>query len=96
LRIVRSDVFGFLDRPVAAPEFDVIFADPPYVKAWRDNDLPSPAELMEAILKSGLLAPGGFLVLEQGAKEDLPQVEGWELIRDKRYGAAQLRFFRLG
>jgi len=94
LKTVRSDVFGFLARPAAAPEFDIIFADPPYVKAWREKDLPTPSELMAAVLKSGLLEPDGIMVLEQGAKEDPPQIEGWEMIRDKRYGAAQLRFFR--
>jgi len=92
LRCVRSDVFGFLAKSAAVPEYDIIF---PYVKAWRESDLPSPSELLAGVRDSGLLSAEGVMVLEQGAKEDVPDIEGWELIRDKRYGGAQLRFFRL-
>jgi len=33
--------------------------------------------------------------LEQDADESLPEHEGWELLRDKRYGGSRLRSFRL-
>ncbi len=95
VRPIKADVFGFLAKKVAKPEFDIIFADPPYEKSGRNIILPSPSQLLSDIIDSGLLKSNGIMVLEQGAKERLPNYEGWELIRDKRYGGTQLRFFKL-
>ncbi len=94
VRCIKADVFSFLTKKVAKPEFDVIFADPPYEKARRDSVMPSPTELLDAVLASGLLDKNGIMVLEQGSREMLPDSDGWELIRDKRYGGTQLRFFK--
>ncbi len=94
VRCIRADVFSFLAKKVAKPEFDLIFADPPYEKARRDTIIPSPSELLTAVLGSGLLEKNGIMVLEQGSNEMLPDSDGWELIRDKRYGGTQLRFFK--
>jgi len=95
VRCIKAEVFSFLNNKVTKPEFDVVFADPPYEKAVRNTIIPSPTELLDAVLASGLLKKSGVMVLEQGSKEMLPDSEGWELIRDKRYGGTQLRFFRL-
>jgi len=94
LRCVRGDVFDFVQRCPSGTPFDIIFADPPYQKRGRNNRIPSPSQLLVDILKSDLLSGDGILVLEQGADEPLPDVSGWELVRDKRYGGARLRFFR--
>lgn len=92
---LRSDVFAFMRKGTAGGTYDIIFADPPYCKKGRRSDIPSPSQLLNAIIASGILAPDGLLVLEQGADEPLPEHSGWELTRDKRYGGTRLRVFRL-
>jgi len=92
---LRSDVFDFLSKGAGGRRFDLVFADPPYCKRGRPAQNPSPAELLSAILKSGILAEDALFVLEQGSDEPVPECDGWELVRDKRYGGSRLRHFRL-
>ena len=67
--------------------FDLIFADPPY--AHGDN-----ARVLEAAVRGALLAAGGFLVLEQGAGEEIvPQAGALRMMRERRYGAARICFY---
>ena len=93
-RCIRADVFSFLRKGLAAPGFDVIFADPPYQKGAREEAVAAADRLLTAVAASGLLAPDGIFALEQDAGEPEPESEAWELIRDKRYGGSRLRFFK--
>ena len=95
VRCIKAEVFSFLSKKVKKPKFDFVFADPPYEKTARNTLIPSPTELLDAVLSSELLKKSGIMVLEQGSKEMLPDSEGWELIKEKRYGGSQLRFFKL-
>lgn len=63
--------------------FDLIYADPPY-----DAGLYRP--LADAILASGLLAPGGTLVLECGTGRVPAVPAGWHCRQDRRYGSTTL------
>jgi 16S rRNA (guanine966-N2)-methyltransferase len=94
LRCVRADVLGFVGS--AADKFDVIFADPPYDKRRVRTGESIAERLLAAVLRRGLLAENGILILEQGADEPVPDAQGWQMIRDRRYGGSSLRFFVAG
>lgn len=88
-----ADVFSYLDRLAAPGSFDLIIADPPYAKAPGERDFG--AELLGCESLRRALAPGGIFVLEHlpDAEMNVPKV--FDCIRDKRYGATAVAFFRL-
>jgi 16S rRNA (guanine966-N2)-methyltransferase len=86
------DVFRYLDCFAPAGGFDLIIADPPYAKAPGERDFAS--ELLGSPTLLRALAAGGIFVLEHLPGVDLPTHKEWECIRDKRYGATAVAFFR--
>jgi 16S rRNA (guanine966-N2)-methyltransferase len=81
--VMDSDVPSYLRR---APEpYDVVLLDPPY-----DADVdPVLAQL------APWLAQGAVVVVERATRGTAPAVpEGWDLLRDRRYGEATLWYFR--
>lgn len=82
LRIVRSDVFRFIetDREV----YDYIFAGPPY-------PLPNIPELPAAIIDAGRLAEEGLLVVEHNPNHDFEAHPYFE--EERRYGKTIFSFF---
>ncbi len=99
-RVWGGDVAGFLRKAAGDTEFDVIFADPPYATQGRGDRRSAGKRrewsrlLLTTLGKGGVLAPGGLFVMEQRADEALCEHVGWELVKDRRYGEARLRFFR--
>lgn len=85
----RQDVFAALAG--LDHSFDLIFADPPYVKQADDTNYGQKLLLSPAF--PALLAPGGLFILEREAAKlpDVPQP--WKLTRERRYGNSQLLFF---
>ena len=81
--VVDADVPSYLKR---VPErHDVVLLDPPY-----DLDVdPVLAQL------GPWLAEGAVVVVERATRGPAPVVpEGWDLLRDRRYGEATLWYFR--
>jgi 16S rRNA (guanine966-N2)-methyltransferase len=80
LRVITGDATRFLsasgDDP---PVFDLIFADPPYGSAWAEKTL-------RLLAERPILRPSGLVILEQGAKDPMPSMKEWEILRDKKYG----------
>lgn len=64
--------------------FDIIFADPPY------------DDMQFGVVKrlGELLKPGGMLILSHPEKVELPEIEGLEVVEDRGYGGAWLRFWK--
>lgn len=93
-RCVGTDVFKFLEAWPKHPAdviFDLVLADPPYDRAgewrWLEKTLPA--------LEAGpILRPGGFLVFEQGAREQPVIRAGWALIWDRTYGGTRVFMYR--
>ena len=85
----QDDALSFLDKP-PSEEFDLIFADPPYVKS-RGNLDENP--LLEKVIP--VLAPNGLFVWEHYAGQQLQVAGRWELMRHKDYGETGLTFLRL-
>ncbi len=71
--------------PPARGQFDLIFLDPPYGKG-----LINPA--IESLRNGGWIAPRALIVIESGREEeyDLP---GFDLMDERVYGAAKIRFY---
>lgn len=69
LRLVRGDVFKYL-HAAQAPQFDFIFADPPYNHERF-------AEIPQLVLDSGLLKPGGLFVMEHSRAYDFSSLPGF-------------------
>jgi 16S rRNA (guanine966-N2)-methyltransferase len=82
-RVVEADVPAYLRR---APEpVDVALLDPPY-----DVDVDPVLELLDPWLTAGAV-----VVVERSARGQSPAVPArWEPLRDRRYGAAALWYFR--
>jgi 16S rRNA (guanine966-N2)-methyltransferase len=81
-RVEQCDAFAWLEqverRP--GPPFDIVFIDPPYGQALL-------GEAMARLERSGCLAPGAWVYLEDAADRGVPALPpGWELVRAKRAG----------
>jgi len=91
-RVFQADVFSYLDRQSIPGAFDLIFADPPYVKAEGDRDFD--IELLSSASLVRALAPNGIFMLEKMPEKELPPHPAWEITRAKKYGATEVVFFR--
>lgn len=76
-------------------EFNLIFADPPFVKQKGDRDWDG--VLLESLDLRRLLAPKGFFVLESFARtaQAPPPESPWRLAVERRYGDVMVRIFSL-
>jgi 16S rRNA (guanine966-N2)-methyltransferase len=85
-RIHRRDATDLGQKPAAdgAP-FDLAFLDPPYGRELGEKAL-------AGLAGGGWLAEAALVVLEVGAGEKAPEVEGFELIDERVYGAAKVLF----
>ncbi|MCE0523928.1 MAG: 16S rRNA (guanine(966)-N(2))-methyltransferase RsmD [Methylacidiphilales bacterium] len=85
----REEVLAYLGKPPAEP-FDLIFADPPYVKArgTLDDD-----PLLSLLIP--FLAQDGLFVWEHYAGQQLQNARLWEVIRNRTYGETGLTFLRV-
>ncbi len=84
LRLVRGDVFRFIDA--AAAPFQFVFADPPY-------DLPRFGEIPGLILNSKLLAPGSLFIIEHSKNHDFSQLP--HFIDHRVYGSVNFSIFKI-
>jgi 16S rRNA (guanine966-N2)-methyltransferase len=88
--IRQADVATYLaSRPSEQP-FDLIFADPPYLKERGALD----GDLLLARLPAFLEA-NGYFVWEHYAGRALEDAKNWEVVRHKTYGETGLTFLRL-
>lgn len=97
--VVHADVFSFLKRKIdAASSFDLIFADPPYARE-RKGERGSQSyghSVIELIDNSSLLAPGGYLFIEDETSEYLSELKNLKLISTRTSGRATLMQFQRG
>lgn len=84
LRLVRGDVFRFLERP--RESYDIIFADPPYTH-------PRFAEIPELILNSKAVKPGTLVILEHNGSHDFSAMP--EFVEHRVYGSVNFSFFKV-
>lgn len=82
LRIVRADVFKFLQQDTKM--YDYIFAGPPY-------PLRTIPELPQLIFDSGRLAPTGLLIVEHNPNHDFRAHSHYQ--EERNYGKTIFSFF---
>ncbi len=88
----QAEVAAFLagEAPPEGQKYDLIFADPPYVKerGLLDEDL-----LLGKLI--GCISATGFFVWEHYAYQRLENAGAWEVVRQRAYGETGLTFLRL-
>lgn len=88
-RVVRADVQTWLSRETG--RYDLIFADPPYVKSPGDRD--HLKELMAKPQLSALLAEGGWFIVECSSSFRTPEADGWTLEDRREYGGSAILLY---
>lgn len=89
-RVHRRDATDLGVRPGGdGPAFDLAFLDPPYGKGLGEAALLRLAE-------GGWLAPRALVVFERGADEAAFSVAGYEVLDERKYGAARAWFMQFG
>ena len=91
-QIVAADVMSWIDRSAPAAAFDLIIADPPYLKTDGGRDFGADLLAAPGLLRA--LAPGGIVVVEYMPNRPMPIGPEWECTRDRRYGATSVAFLR--
>jgi 16S rRNA (guanine966-N2)-methyltransferase len=84
-----EDALAFLRTP-PQKKFDLVFADPPYLKSRGALDGDPLLEWLPAFL-----ATDGLFVWEHYAGRELENSTRWEVIRHRNYGETGLSFIRL-
>jgi 16S rRNA (guanine(966)-N(2))-methyltransferase RsmD len=82
LKAVKSNSFVFLKHMVA--KFDLVFADPPY-------DLEGIESIPDLVFASGLLVPGGLMILEHSDRYKFEKHPCFE--QHRNYGSVNFSFF---
>jgi len=85
----QGDALAYLEKPPTEP-FDLIFADPPYIKSRGalDDD-----PLLALLIP--FLPLNGLFIWEHYAGQRLKNAGSWEVIRHRDYGETGLTFLRL-
>lgn len=85
-RTIKSDFRRAL-RMLRGEKFDLIFCDPPYKSGF--------AELaVKAVVKYGMLAENGVMVVEYGSENELIKVPGTCIIDNRTFGASAFEILR--
>jgi len=91
-RVRPQEVFEFLRRSPLTETFGIIFADPPYEKTKSGERFTE--KLLGNERLAQLLQPDGVFVLEKRSGERVPEMELWNVVRAKTYGATEVLFLR--
>ncbi|OED35840.1 16S rRNA (guanine(966)-N(2))-methyltransferase RsmD [PVC group bacterium (ex Bugula neritina AB1)] len=85
--VIHGDVMAqFANNPYLKKKFDLIFIDPPY------NHIPK--DLLQNIVRHGILSEEGLLILEHGANYDPIYPEDLNCTIKKIYGQTRVSFFK--
>jgi len=84
----HADVLAYLDE-TPRDRFDLIFADPPYLKS--NGPLDDDPLLVKIVPH---LAPDGLFVWEHYAGRQVQNASLWEIVRHRTYGETGLTFLR--
>lgn len=87
IRVLQTDTFRYLSASDAQPEFDFVFADPPY-------KLDEIAVLPDLIISSGRLHSGAIIIIEHPERFDFSTHPYFWQYRE--YGSVNFSFFSLG
>lgn len=83
--VINRSCFDYVEN--CGMKFDVIFLDPPYNKGFIEPSL-------EAVVKNNILAEGGIVVLESDNTDFRNDINGLEILKQKRYGRTFVTVYR--
>lgn len=76
-RVIEGDVFVQLKRlHTHEKPFDIIYADPPY-STYKEGE-PYSLRVLKALDRCNILAPGGYLFVEEASTEKILEEENFE------------------
>lgn len=84
-RVIRADANRWFEN--CGGRFDLVFADPPY--AFRET-----ATLPARVSASGIVRPGGFLMIEHSTDLEFPSDGLWTTGPVRRFGRTMVTFFQ--
>jgi 16S rRNA (guanine966-N2)-methyltransferase len=87
-RIHRRDATDLGPKPAAdGPPFDLAVLDPPYAKGLGERAI-------AGLAAGGWLAPNALVVFERGVDEPDPELDGFEGLDARSWGAARVHFLK--
>lgn len=90
LDVVRADVYRWI-RSFSGRPFDIAFADPPYALGEERGY----ADFLTTLAARDILrADGGLFVAEMTAAQQIGDMPGWKLLRDRSYGKTRICLWR--
>lgn len=100
--VQQMDAMRFLDLYAAPESFDLVFADPPYLKETKDSHLGAgeiPNHANKVLAHPNLptaLGEEGLVILECERRQPLPSLTPWEILSDRSYGESRILILRRG
>lgn len=91
-RVVRAEVGAYLRRDAAT--YDLIFADPPYLKHPGDHDAIGLLLAGEGL--QSRLAADGWFIAEISANQPSPHAAAWSLVDRREYGGSAILLYAPG
>jgi len=86
-KIITGDVFDYL-KSCVNESISLVLADPPYGEPMANR-------VLQRIVVSRLISPGGIFVLEKAKDDNLIIPGQLHLIKNKQCGNSQLLFFKM-
>ena len=90
LQVVGGDALRFLEKGLASPVFDVIFADPPYRSCGSHGEQDMLAALLSAVERGRRLSQDGLFVMEESARAVPPRMGKGRKARARRAAAGDI------
>lgn len=95
--VQQMDAMRFLELYAPPGSFDLIFADPPYLKDTRPS-AGEPLNHAEQVLTQpnlpAALGEEGLLILECERRQPLPSLAFWKILSDRSYGESRILILR--
>lgn len=95
--VQQMDAMRFLDLYAAPGSFDLVFADPPYLKDTRPSAGETTNHADKVLSHPNLpaaLGEDGLLILECERRQPLPSLPSWKVLVDRFYGESRILILR--
>ena len=95
--VQQMDAMRFLELYAPPGSFDLVFADPPYLKDTRPSAGEPPNHAEQVLTQPNLpaaLGEEGLLILECERRQPLPSRASWEVLSDRSYGESRILILR--
>ena len=94
--VVAADVRTASVRLVERGPFDLVLVDPPWALVDDGGTAGGATATLAILVRNGVLADDGLLVLEHSSRAPAPAIDGLVLFDTRRYGDTALAFYKTG